>query len=473
MRKRSELFITALQIPVDYLMLVISFVLAYLIREGSSKPFSVTISGHSYLNFMLVFLPIWLLIFASVGLYKMRSDRRNLIDFGNILAACASGVMVLIVIDFMSPSPIFPAKIIPVYGFMFALVLVSLGRILMGILQHTLSIFGIGVYRVLLIGEGSAADELLVALKTLKKRYRVVATLASLADATTTQLAQLHKLHQIDMVMVADNTNNEERAVDILSFCQTNHIGYQFVPTIAGLYTSRIATIQIGEIPILELKPTPLEGWSRVIKRLFDVIVTTIIVIVTFPLQLLIYAIIRLKDPGPAIYKHECYGRGGTRINVYKFRTMQAKYCLGAKFGGRTIEEVLKGLPKDKADEFRLTAKIKHDPRVSRLGQFLRRTSLDELPQLYNVLRGDLSLVGPRPLPKSELSLAGGVASLAKIVTIRPGITGMWQSSGRNDLEYSDRVRLNLFYIENWSLWLDIKIIIKTIWQAIFRHNGI
>jgi lipopolysaccharide/colanic/teichoic acid biosynthesis glycosyltransferase len=103
----------------------------------------------------------------------------------------------------------------------------------------------------------------------------------------------------------------------------------------------------------------------------------------------------------------------------------------------------------------------------------MRKLSLDELPQLFNVLKGDLSLVGPRPLPESELKLLGGEQNLARIVTIRPGITGLWQVSGRNDLDYSDRVRLNFYYIENWSLWLDMKILFKTLWQAIFERNGI
>lgn len=473
MRKRSELLIAALQIPVDYTMLVVSFILAYMLREGSGKPFSIAIAGQSYLNFMLVFLPIWLLIFAGVGLYKIRSDRGNWIDFSKILAACASGVMVLIVIDFINSTPIFPAKIIPVYGFMFALVLVSLGRILMSLLQKTLSRFGVGVYSVLFVGGGDTAVELKSALKRLKRRYKIVAELPSLARATTERLQAIRESYHIDTIMVADSTLSDDNIVDVLAFCQANHIGYQFVPSISNLYTSKIITTQIGSVPILELKPTPLEGWGRVLKRLFDVTITTIIAILSLPLQLIIYLIIRFNDPGPAIYLHECYGRSGKKINVYKFRTMKAEYSLGAKFGNRTIEDVLKLLPRDKADEFRSNAKIKDDPRVGKLGRFLRRASLDELPQLYNVLKGDLSLVGPRPLPESELALVGGQKNLAKIVTIRPGITGLWQVSGRNELSYSERVKLNIVYIENWSLWLDIKIIIKTIWQAIFERNGI
>ncbi len=473
MRKRSELLMATLQIPVDYAMLVVSFVLAYLVREGSGKPFSIEVPGYTYLNFMILFLPLWLVVFAMVGLYRIRSDRGNWIDIGKIVAACSAGVMVLILVDFLATDAIFPAKIIPIYGFVFAIALVSLGRIVMTIVQKLLARQGIGVYRVLFIGSGQSAVELRAALKQFKRRYRVVASIATLNDVTTEKLEKFRESRQIDVVMVSDDTPNEARLLEILSFCQQNHIGYQFAPTIAGIYTSKIISSQIGSIPVLELRPTPLEGWGRVFKRVFDVIITTIITLLSLPLQMVIYIAIRLSEPGPALYLHECYGRSGSKINVYKFRTMKAEYSLGPKFGGRTIEDVLKKLPQDKADEFVRSAKIKDDPRVSRLGRFMRSTSLDELPQLFNVLKGDLSLVGPRPLPESELGLVGGEKKLAQIVMIRPGITGLWQVSGRSELEYADRTKLNLFYIENWTVWMDINILAKTAWQVVFGRNGV
>jgi exopolysaccharide biosynthesis polyprenyl glycosylphosphotransferase len=473
MRKRSELLISVLQIPVDYLMLVISFVLAYFLRQGSGKPFYVSVGGYNYLNYLMLFLPLWLVIFAALGLYRLRSDRGNWIDFGRILAACSAGVMVLIVVDFLSTKPIFPAKIIPIYGFIFALFFVSLGRMCMKLIQILLANYGIGVYRVLFVGSGPNAIELKASLKRLKRRYKIVKTFVNTKELTINKLDSISKFNHLDLVIIADENADDAKQVEIMEFCQLRHIGYQYAPSISGIYTSKIYSTQIGGTPILELRPTPIEGWGRVTKRLFDVIFTTIIAVITLPLQLVLYLLIKITDPGPAIYKHECYGREGKKIFVYKFRTMYSKYSLGEKFGGRTIEDVLKQLPKDKVEEFRKTAKIKNDPRVSRLGKFLRRTSLDELPQLFNVLKGDLSLVGPRPLPESELELVGGMKNLSRIVTIRPGITGLWQVSGRNDLEYSERVKLNVYYLENWSIWLDLKIIFKTIWQGVFSRNGV
>jgi len=473
MRKRSELLISVLQIPVDYLMLVVSFVLAYFVRQGSGKPFFVSVPGHTYLNYLLIFLPLWIVIFAALGLYSLRSDRGNWIDFGKIVVACSAGVMALIVVDFLSANPIFPAKIIPIYGFVFALLFVSLGRIIMKLIQRLLASYGIGVYRVLFVGSGPNAIELKSSLKRLKRRYRIAQSFVSSKALSQTKLSSIIQNSHIDLIIVADENIDDARHIEIMEFCQLNHIGYQYAPSISGIYTSKLYSTQIGATPILELRPTPIEGWGRVAKRLFDVVFTTLITIITLPLQAVIYLLIKITDPGPAVYRHECYGRSGKKIDVYKFRTMYSKYSLGDKFGGRKIEDVLKQLPKDKVEEFNKTAKIKNDPRVSKLGKFLRRTSLDELPQLFNVLKGDLSLVGPRPLPESELGLVGGEKNLSRIVSIRPGITGLWQVSGRNDLEYSERVKLNVYYIENWSIWLDIKIILKTVWQAVVKSNGV
>ena len=199
----------------------------------------------------------------------------------------------------------------------------------------------------------------------------------------------------------------------------------------------------------------------RVTKRLFDVISTTIITIISLPLQAVLYLLIRISDPGPAIYKHECYGREGKKIFVYKFRTMYAKYSLGEKFGGRKIDDVLKQLPSEKAEEFKKTAKIKNDPRVSKLGKFLRRTSLDELPQLWSVIRGDMSFVGPRPALFNQVDLID-MRTTVGVHCLTPGITGWAQINGRDEISIQEKVKLETYYLNNKSLIFDVKIIFQT-----------
>jgi lipopolysaccharide/colanic/teichoic acid biosynthesis glycosyltransferase len=194
--------------------------------------------------------------------------------------------------------------------------------------------------------------------------------------------------------------------------------------------------------------------------------------IITLPFQIAIAILVKITDPGPIIYKHSRLGRNNNKIEVYKFRTMKAKFCTGPQFGGRTDEDILKQFGKAQVEEFKKRAKLDDDPRVSKLGGFLRKTSLDELPQLWNILKGDLSLVGPRPIPYSEVELVGGEQKLARILTIRPGLTGLWQVSGRNNLDYAERIKLNIYYLENWSIWLDMRIIWKTAVILVSERNG-
>lgn len=472
MKKRSELLFSFIQIPVDYVMLVTGFVLAFLWREASSKPFSILVPGTTYLKLMIVVLPLWLLIFGAVGLYRLRANRQHWLDVGRIIAASAAGVMILIVIDFLSNQPIFPAKSIPIYGFIFATILVILGRLVILLIQRIAARYGVGVYRILFIGSGSNADELKAALKSQKTRYKIVQVIPSLHGATVEKLESVLKEDKIDEVIVAESGREEEKLNIIIQFCQTHHLVYQFAPTLTGMYSSKFTALEVADIPVLELQPTPLDGWGRILKRIFDVVVTLFITVITLPIQLAIALIMKLTDPGPVIYLHECYGRNGKKFNLYKFRSMKAEYCTGPQFGGRTDEEILEKFGKEQLAEFKRRAKLDDDPRVSRIGKFTRKTSLDELPQVFNILKGDLSLVGPRPLPESEVELVGGREKLARILTIRPGLTGLWQASGRNDLEYSERVKLNIFYLENWSLWLDISILWKTFWQVITKRNG-
>lgn len=472
MKKRSELFFSFIQIPVDYIMLVTGFVLAFLWRESSAKPFSTIVPGMTYLKLMLIFLPLWLLIFGAVGLYRLRANRQHWLDVGRIIAASAAGVMILIVIDFLSTQPIFPAKSVPIYGFIFATVLVIVGRLVLSLIQRIAARSGIGVYRILFIGSGANSVELKAAIKSQKSRYKIVQTIPSLRGVTLEKLESVLKEDLIDEVMVADSGREEEKLNLIMQFCQTHHLVYQFAPSLTGMYSTKVKALEIADIPVLELEPTPLDGWGRIIKRIFDVVVTLFITIISLPFQAAIAIIMKLTDPGPVIYKHECYGRNGKKFFLYKFRSMKAEYCTGPQFGGRTDEEILKKFGAEQVAEFKRRAKLDDDPRVSKIGKFTRKTSLDELPQVFNILKGELSLVGPRPLPESEVELVGGEYKLARILTIRPGLTGLWQVSGRNDLEYSERVKLNIFYLENWSLWLDISILWKTFWQVITKRNG-
>jgi lipopolysaccharide/colanic/teichoic acid biosynthesis glycosyltransferase len=172
---------------------------------------------------------------------------------------------------------------------------------------------------------------------------------------------------------------------------------------------------------------------------------------------------VKLRDPaGPILYRHHRLSRNGVSVPVLKFRTMLWKYCDGPGRPYHSAEETLTAMGReDLIEEFHRMQKIENDPRVSRLGKFLRRTSLDELPQLFNVLQGNMSLVGPRPIIQAELEHYGDRGAV--FLALKPGITGLWQISGRSDISYEDRVKLDIYYVEHWTLFLDIRILLKTL----------
>jgi lipopolysaccharide/colanic/teichoic acid biosynthesis glycosyltransferase len=232
-----------------------------------------------------------------------------------------------------------------------------------------------------------------------------------------------------------------------------------------------------GRVAAIERGPTRSDGRCRsaatsaeILKRVFDVIFAALGLVVLSPLFLAIALAIKLTDPGPVFYRHRRLGLVGKPTFIHKFRTMKAEYSTGEQFGGRTDADVLAllGSP-DQHAEFERVQKLFNDPRISRVGRFLRQTSLDELPQLWNILRGELSAVGPRPIVVAELDKYG--SGQEALLSLRPGLTGLWQVSGRNDLDYSERVQLDLYYAENWSLLLDLKIVLRTV-PAVLQRRG-
>lgn len=212
---------------------------------------------------------------------------------------------------------------------------------------------------------------------------------------------------------------------------------------------------------ILQQYEIQLEEEKKVyeaIKRFIDIIGGLVGIILFSPLCLFLIIAIKLDSPGPAIFVHKRYGKGGKFIKVYKFRSMY-----------QNAEEMMKYLTPEQKKEWEENFKLKDDPRVTRIGKFLRKTSLDEIPQFFNVLKGDMSLVGPRPIVEKELAKYGEYAN--KLLSVKPGITGLWQVNGRSDITYRERVLLDMEYIDNRSLLLDMKILFKTIF-IIFKKSA-
>jgi Undecaprenyl-phosphate galactose phosphotransferase WbaP len=211
----------------------------------------------------------------------------------------------------------------------------------------------------------------------------------------------------------------------------------------------------------LEIRQNLLNAWAQNTKRLVDILVSLVLGVILFPVMLAIGLLIRLDTPGSVFFTHRRVGKSGGEITVWKFRTMVAN-------ASQVLTDFFRDHPQAEM-EWKSSQKLRHDPRVTRVGRFLRRSSLDELPQLWNVLRGEMSLVGPRPIVVDEIEHYEDGYKL--YTRVHPGITGLWQVSGRGDTGYRERVRLDEYYVRNWSLWLDLYIALRTIW-VVLRGEG-
>jgi exopolysaccharide biosynthesis polyprenyl glycosylphosphotransferase len=276
-------------------------------------------------------------------------------------------------------------------------------------------------------------------------------------------LPSLAHLLDIDRVIVAFSGEQHRQLLAIVKALTPLDVRIDIVPRLFESVTPNVHVHMIEGMPLLGVPPMRLSRSSRLIKRAIDAVASAVALVLLAPFLAVVAITVKLDSPGPIFYRHRRVGRGGKTIEILKFRTMRLDACRGARYGGEAAERMFNELLADseRRDEFEATYKLKEDPRVTRVGHTLRRLSLDELPQLINVLRGDLSLVGPRAVTADELARYGD--GVEELLAIRPGVTGYWQVNGRSRLSYEDRVRLDLSYVSGWSLGLDANILVKTL----------
>ena len=282
----------------------------------------------------------------------------------------------------------------------------------------------------------------------------------------------LGKFADIEKLIKATGVNNVLVAVPYLDQKQVWDIIHKVQPLVKNMcIIPNLIDIPMGgidvetmfneKIMLIRVRNNLERNINKIIKYLFDMILTFFGTILISPILLFIAIWIYKDSPGPIIFKHMRIGKNGKQFPCYKFRSM----CVDAK---EKLEELLKNDPQARA-EWEKDFKLKHDPRITKSGAFLRKTSLDELPQLFNVLKGEMSLVGPRPIIKAEMVRYGD--NINDYLMVKPGITGMWQCSGRSDIDYPERVRMDSWYVRNWSVWLDIMLLWRT-FKAVFAKKG-
>lgn len=456
----------------DFLALVAAFVGAYLLRVTyDARPLVEQVPALTYLGLFLALVPFWIIVFALLGLYSQNIYEKRFNEIARLFVGSFIGLLFIITAEFVINRPIFPARLVPVYGFVLAFVFLVLFRTLARLIRQMLYGYNIGITHVLLVGDTAMTKELITSLGNSRKSgYNVVGVVgkAHYADIPNYQNFTEATKHigkpKIQGIIQTELYADTERNNEILTFAQENHASYRFVPGNTELFVGNIdVELFRSSIPVINVHQTALIGWGRIVKRSFDIIASLLLLIILSPLILLIAVLVYLFSPGPILFKQKRITRFNSRFKLYKFRTTKMKYTCSTEEGFRRL-----GRP-DLLKQYRENGDfLPNDPRFTPIGHFLRITSLDELPQLFNILKGDISLVGPRALVPEEIEKAEGKQS---IVSVKSGLTGLAQVSGRRDISFEERRKLDLYYVQNWSFWLDIVILLKTLRFIIYKEK--
>ena len=466
-RRNTKLYSFTLML-VDALILIAAFTIAYILRiQYDPRPPLHTIYAYEFIYAFLILVPFWIAIFGLVGLYQQKTYNRRLLEWSKIAIGTFLGILIVIGWEYVSGEPLFPARLVAAYALFASFILIVLEREVMRFIRTMSFRYGKGIRRVLLIGSTNVVNDLARSLSDTKHSgYKIVA-IAGPKSLTKHNQQALHfstpeaALKQIEelgisTIIQTDLYENPDRNQNILSTSQAYHIEYSFIPGESEFYSGKNTVDIFLGYPMITVYQTPLVGWGALAKRFFDFIISLILVIILSPFLLVIFIIKKLADPGPAFYVSKRLSRFSEPIGLIKFRSMDSRY------GGKDAADEFRAMDReDLAVEYEEFRKVTNDPRITKFGKWLRASSVDELPQIFNVLKGDISLVGPRPILPQEVKLAKGRTAL--LHSVKSGMTGLWQVSGRSELDFESRIELELFYAQNWSFWLDIKILFKTV----------
>jgi len=476
MPTRNTKFYSFLLVVADFVVLLAAFSVAYILRvQYDERPLLNEVYALDYFLTFLFIVPFWIVIFAFLGLYQANVYNRRLVEWGKIALGCIIGILFIIGCEYFTDTPLFPARLVPLYALVGAFVLIVLEREILRLVRSWLFYFGRGINRVLVIGNSAATRDIAHNLAdTYRSGYKIVAIAGPKKvippgldvhhfTSVDSALKKVRDL-RVTTIIQTDLYDSHDRNERILGAAQTHHISYNFIPGEPEFYTGKNTVDVFLGYPMITVSQTPLTGWGSIAKHIFDTIVSFLLIILLSPLFVVLILLQLILNPGPIFYVSKRLSKFSIPIDLIKFRSMSAKY------GKKDAAEEFRVMGReDLAHEYEKHRKVEKDPRITKFGQFLRVTSLDELPQLFNVLKGDLSLVGPRPILPQETKFSPSRTAL--LHSVRSGVTGLWQVSGRSNLSFEERIELELFYAQNWSFWLDIKILFKTV-GVVFGKRG-
>jgi exopolysaccharide biosynthesis polyprenyl glycosylphosphotransferase len=453
------------KVLLDGALIVLAFAIAYWIRYElqwirTVEP-AYLVPFRVYIPSILALTAILLLVYWLEGAYRLKRDAFFYDEFYLILRGTVTGIAAMIVIIFLA-TPSYYSRLIFGYTGIVTVILLGLSRAIERAIIGWRHKRGLGVERVLIVGAGEMGRSVMRAVVASPQLgYRIVGFLdddpiKSQTDigrypalGTTDKIAEVIASQGIDQVIIALPWTCHAKIQRIMEHCQQAGITVRIVPDLFQMTLNRVVADNLNGVPLLGVREPPLRDWQRVAKRLMDVVLAGLGLVISAPLLALIALAIKLDSPGPVIFRQTRVGRGGVPFTCFKFRSMFVD------------AESRLPLLRQQNEATGPLFKMRDDPRRTRVGRVLRRMSLDELPQLWNVLKGEMSLVGPRPPLPSEVE-AYAPWHLRRL-EVSPGLTGLWQVSGRSDLTFDEMVLLDIYYIENWSPALDLRILLRTI----------
>ncbi len=421
------------------------------------RPVIFSLPVSEYLQILSVIALVWLVIFSFAGLYNVRDLGSLKTELKRVVFGCSLGLVAVVILIFFYRE-LFSSRFIVLAGWVFSILYVAIGRIILTYVRRFFYKYGLGVHKVVVIGAGATADRIVKEFATSRwLGFTVVKRFDEFDLEASKELEEYLLTKEVDEILQADPNLSKADRLRLFDFADEHHIVFKYAADLLETKVLRVEVDELAGIPVVEVKKTPLDGWGRVMKRVVDIVGALILIAITSPVMILVAIAIKLDSRGPVFFSRLDddsplfrMGQGGKPFRYLKFRSM-----LNRMNSMRYNELADKNIRSDGP-----IVKIKDDPRVTRVGRFIRRFSLDELPELFLVLRGSMSLVGPRPHLPEEV--AKYESRHKKVMTIKPGITGLAQVSGRSDLSFEDEVRLDIYYIENWSIVLDIIILLKT-----------
>ena len=457
----------------DALMINLSFFIAYWMRYDLQWPQVVAPENRvPYTVFQPVAWVLTLLLlvmFALGGVYQQKQGRSWLDEVHAVFSGTAVGIVIMMAVTYVIR--FYYSRFIFLMVGAVIVVLLGLERWLLRVVRAELRKRGHGIRRVIIVGAGKVGRSVMRSIVAQPELgYRVAGFVDDHPDRGRTDIGRFKALgglenlprivgqEAVDEVIITLPWMYHRKILSVVHQCERHDVRARIVPDLFQLSLSQVDMEDLSGLPLLSLREPRVGGWLWWVKRALDFATALVGLVVLAPLMSVIALAIKLDSPGPAIFSQTRVGKGGWPFTCYKFRTMRA--------GAEKEKEELAELNEAQGALF----KIKNDPRMTRLGWVLRRTSLDELPQLYNILKGDMSLVGPRPQLPEEVSQY--VEWHKKRLETWPGLTGLWQVSGRSNLTFGEMCLLDIYYIEHWSPVLDTKILLQTIPKVIFGDGA-